>query len=97
MALQGCACHCLSNKYFYLVVSTCLQDPVQLVLDLCSHHFADTPGVQDILQGLGTHRKLRELLQPPHTRQRAGAWLLGVELLLSKLPPKDMADSIQAV
>ena len=43
------------------------------------------------------HSKLVEILQPPHTRSRAGAWLLAVEYLLQELPPQDLSASIQGV
>ena len=43
------------------------------------------------------HSKLVEILQPPHTRSRAGSWLLAVEYLLLQLPPQDLSSSIQAV
>ena len=52
MASQGCACRRLSGTYFYLVVSTCLQDPVQLVLDLCSHHLQTRRGCRIFCKGL---------------------------------------------
>ena len=98
-------CHCTMLKYMFFTCcmcsmqechlspvrhpTTCLPSLPQRLRLLC--------GVQQILEALNTDPQLREMLQPPHTRRRAGAWVLGIELLLSKLPPKDMAAAIQAV
>ena len=48
------------------------------------------------MDGLSSNARLVELLQPWHTRT-CGAWILGMELLLAQLPPKDLEASMQMV